>query len=85
MQILKTRRSFRKEFKRQIRLAIIGAIGFTIAYGWKEAIFNTFQNYVSRFLEVTADHFLTKTYTALALTIAGVMTIFVTSYFLKDK
>lgn len=32
MRIFQTKRSFRKEFKRQIKLAIIAAVGFTVAF-----------------------------------------------------
>lgn len=84
MRMLKTNRSFRKEFKRQIRFAITAAIGFTIAFAWRNAIFESFQNFVSRFLDVSADHYLTEIYTAFALTLAGVMFIFMTSKILKD-
>lgn len=85
MEILKTSRSFKKEFKRQIRLAIVAAIGFTIAYSWKESVFSAFQTYVTRILEVAPDHYLTKVYTSLAITLAGVIIIFITSNFLKEK
>lgn len=85
MQILKTKRSFRKEFKRQIRLAIVAAIGFTIAYSWKEAIFSSFQTYVSRFLQVSPEHHLTQNYTAIAITLFGVIAILITSALLKDN
>jgi hypothetical protein len=43
MKILKTKRSFRKEFKRQIKMAIIAAIGFTIAFVWKESLLQILQ------------------------------------------
>lgn len=84
MKVFKTKRSFRKEFKRQIKFAIIAAIGFTIAFAWREAVFSTFQSFVARFLDVTPDHYLSENYTALAITIAGVLVIFITSKLLKD-
>lgn len=84
MHLLKTKRSFRKEFKRQIRLAVVAAIGFTIAFAWRNAVFEGFQNYVSRFLEVDPSHYLTELYTAIAITFAGVCLIFITSSILKD-
>lgn len=84
MRIFKTKRSFRKEFKRQIKLAIIAAIGFTIAFAWREAIFSLFQNFVSRFLDVTPDHYLSNMYTSIAITFAGVLIIFITSKLLKE-
>ncbi len=85
MKLLKTKRSFRKEFTRQIRLAVIAAIGFTVAFAWREAIFDLFQNFVSRFLDLTIEHYSTKIYTAIAITIAGVLLIFLTSKLLKEN
>lgn len=85
MKYFDTKRSFKKEFRRQIRLAILAAIGFTIAFSWKTAVFNTFQSFVSRFLDVPVGHYLSQTYTAIAITLAGVLLIFLTSKILRDK
>jgi len=85
MKYFDTKRSFKKEFRRQIRLAILAAIGFTIAFAWKTAVFNTFQSFVSRFLDVPIGHYLSQTYTAIAITLAGVLLIFLTSKILKDS
>lgn len=84
MRILKTRRSFRLEFKRQIRFAIVAAVGFTIAFAWRNAVFAFFQEEVSRLLAVDPRHYLTETYTALAITLVGVLFIIITSKILKD-
>lgn len=77
-------RSFRKEVKKQTRLAIAAAVGFVIAYAWKEAILDTAVSYVARILDVAPEHYLTHTYTALALTIIGVLIIFASSKLLHD-
>jgi len=84
MQILKTKKSFRKEFRRQIRFAIDAAIGFTIAYAWRESVFNTFENFISRFFDLTKGHYDTQIYTALTITLFGVALIFLTSKLLKE-
>ena len=84
MKVLMTRRSFKKEFKRQIKMAIVAAVGFTIAFSWRQAIFDTFQSFVVRFLDVQPDHYLSENYTALAITLAGVLIIFATSKLLRD-
>jgi len=65
-------------------MAIMAAIGFTIAFAWKEAIFNTFQSFVSRFLDIPTGHYLSQTYTAIAMTLAGVFIIFLTSKLLRE-
>ena len=85
MKIMQTKRSFRAEFKRQIRLAITAAIGFSIAYAWREAIFETFQNFVTRFLDIQEGHYLSETYTAVFITITGVIIILLTSKLLRDR
>ncbi len=84
MNIFKAKRSFKQEFKRQIKFAIIAAVGFLIAFAWREAIFDTFQNFVARFLDVAPDHFLTKVYTSITMTLTGVIIIFISSKLLKD-
>ena len=80
----KTSRSFKREFKKQLRFAITAAIGFSIAFAWRESIFDTFLNFVARFLDVPLEQYLTEVYAALAITIAGVILIFITSKILKD-
>ena len=84
MNILKTKRSFRKEFKHQLRLAIVAAIGFSIAWAWRNAIFDLFQSFVSRFLDIQPGHYLTELYTSIAITLAGVLLILLTSKLLKE-
>lgn len=84
MRIFKTKKSFGKEFKRQIKLAIIAAIGFTVAFAWRQAIFDTFQSFLTRLLDVQPGHYLSENYTALAITVAGVIVIFISSKILKD-
>lgn len=83
--LIKTKRSFRKEFKKQIRFAITAAIGFTIAFAWREAVFNLFLNFTSRILDLSFEHYTTKIYTAILITVLGVLLIFLTSKVLKEN
>ena len=85
MKYFETKKSFRKEFKRQIRLAILAAIGFTIAFAWKRAVFDTFLDYVSRFMDLPINHYTSEIYTAIAITLLGVILIFITSKLLRDR
>jgi hypothetical protein len=85
MKYFEVKKSFKKEFKRQIKLAILAAIGFTIAFAWKRAVFDTFLDYVSRFMDLPTSHYLSELYTAVAITFVGVMLIFLTSKLLRDK
>jgi hypothetical protein len=84
MKILQTKKSFRREFKRQLRLAIVAAIGFTVAFAWRNAVYDTFQNWIARILDVTPQHYTTETYTALGITLFGVLAIFITSRILRE-
>ena len=83
--LIKTKRSFKQEFKKQIRFAITAAIGFTIAFSWREAVFDLFLNFTSRILDLSVEHYSTKIYTAISVTLFGVILIFFTAKLLKDK
>ena len=84
MKHLKTSRSFKKEFKKQLRFSIAAAIGFSIAFAWRQSVFDTFLSFVSRFLDVPPEQYLTEVYTATAITITGVILLLITSKLLKD-
>ena len=85
MKVLKVSKSFKKEFKRQARFAIVAAIGFTIAFAWRNAVFESFRNYVARIMDLAPEHYFTEIYTALAITLLGVFAIFITSKILKER
>jgi hypothetical protein len=85
MKILQVRKSFKKEFKRQIKFAIIAAVGFTIAFAWRDAVFTSVLNYVSKILDVAPSHFLTEIYTAITITVLGVIVILITSKIFKGE
>jgi len=83
MFLFKTKRTFRKEFKRQLKMAIIAAIGFSIAFAWRNSIFSLFQNFLVRFFDLQKEHYLNEIYTSIAITIAGVLIILLTSKIFK--
>ena len=74
--------SIRSEFKHQLKLGIIAAIGFTIAFAWRDAVFNSVQNIVERFTETTSL-VLSNILTAVFITFIGVIVIYITSKILK--
>jgi len=76
--ILKTSSRFKREFKRQTRLAIAAAIGFLIAFAWKDFIFNVIQDSVTDISNLTDIHFIGIA-SALVLTILGVLFIMISS------
>ncbi|MEK6817685.1 MAG: hypothetical protein AABX80_02680, partial [Nanoarchaeota archaeon] len=44
--------NFKKEFKRQARLALVAAVGFIIAFAWKDFVFKVTGDILSKFLEL---------------------------------
>ena len=79
------RASFRKELKRQVRLAVSAAIGFTIAFAWRNAIFDTFQSFVAKSLDLQFGNFVTEVYTAIFISFLGVIFILITSKILEER
>ena len=83
MRMIKTKKNFRKEFKRQLRYAIAAGVGFMILFAWRETIINSTRDLVERFTETT-QVMATEVYTAMLLTVIGVLIILVSSKLLKD-
>lgn len=82
MRVLKTSKTVRKEFKRQLKLAIIAAIGFTIAYAWKETTLQIMEN-ASINIGNTLGLGYSPLFMPLLTTILGVLLIFLFSKLLK--
>jgi len=75
---------FKKEFRRQIRMLIIITLGFTIAFTWRQTIFDTSQAIVQFFLNVQNSTTL-SVLTSLFITILSIILIYLTAHFLKDN
>jgi len=84
MRILKTKRSFKKEFKRQLKWAIAAAVGFTIAYAWRDAVLVSMKDIIAK-LAASNQAALTSIYSALIITFIGVLIILASSRLLRDK
>ena len=84
MRILKTKKSFRKELKRQLKWAIAAAVGFLIAFAWRDAIYNAVHDMVEKFEDSTMG-MTSEISTALFITIVGVLIIILSSRLLRDK
>ncbi len=83
-RIFNAKKSFRKEFKRQLRFAIIAAIGFLIAFSWRNALYRSANSIVEKFTDL-ADVVLSEIYTALFITFVGVVLLLISSKILKEK
>lgn len=74
---------FKKEFRKQIRLAIAAAIGFIIAYSWREFIVTLVASKVGDITKVENLNAVNLT-SALILTVIGVVIILFASALLKE-
>jgi flagellum-specific peptidoglycan hydrolase FlgJ len=83
MRLLKTKKNFRREFKRQVKYAIAAAVGLMIAYAWKESIFQSTQKFVERITE-SAQFVTSSLGTSVIITVIGVLIIIISSKLLKD-
>ncbi|MBS3077867.1 hypothetical protein J4233_06415 [Candidatus Pacearchaeota archaeon] len=75
---------FRKEVKREIKLLIAVTLGFTIAFTWRQTIFDLFEAVIIKFFSSTSQSTL-SVLTSLAITLVSVLLIFLASYFLQEK
>jgi len=72
-----TSSKFKNELKKQTRLAIAAAIGFIIAFAWRDFIIQITDNALARVMNLSPA---TSTLiTAITLTIIGVILIFISS------
>jgi uncharacterized membrane protein len=83
MRLFKTKRSFKSEFKRQIKFAIIAAVGFTIAFAWREYIFASIENLANN-LSIQLNLGQSPIFTPILLSIIGVIIILITSKLFRD-
>ena len=74
---------FKLEFKKQLRLAIAAAIGFLIAYSWREFIFNLSKDFISSLYEKMGPHLVNFT-SSILITLLGVLIIIATSKLLEN-
>jgi len=84
MRMLKPKKSFRKEFKRQVKYAIMAAVGFIIAFAWRDAIINSTRQIVEKF-EATTKTIGVEISTSILITIVGVLIILISSRLLREK
>lgn len=83
MNKFKIGRRYKKEFKRQARSLIIITLGFTIAFTWRQTIFDLSQSLVQLITKTNGSglSILTSTF----ITILSVILILTTTHFLKNE
>lgn len=75
---------FKREFKRQARLLIIVTLGFTIAFTWRQTVFDlslAVVRFITHFESTSALSILAS----ILITILSLSLIYLTSYWLRDS
>ncbi|MFH1607509.1 MAG: hypothetical protein ABIA78_00030 [archaeon] len=81
---LKRERKFRIEFRRQLRMIIIVTISFTIAFTWRQTIFDLSQSFIKLFTN-TQNSSTLSILASLFITLISIILIYLTSHYLKNR
>lgn len=75
--------NFKQEFRKQARFLIIVTLAFTIAFSWRQTVFDAVQTAVQKVLHTQGlpSSFLTST----AITLISLGFIYLTSHALKER
>ncbi len=76
-------KKFKKEFRKQVRFLIVITLGFTIAFTWRQTIFDISQT-MMQFFTKTQSSTLLSILTSVFITILSLIFIYLASYFLKE-
>jgi ABC-type Fe3+ transport system permease subunit len=76
-------RRFRKEFRRQLRLLILVTLGFTIAFTWRQTIFDVAKEFVQFVTDIQNSATL-SILSSVLITLISILLIYLTSHALKD-
>jgi hypothetical protein len=75
---------YRQEFRKQMRLFIIFTLGFTIAFTWRETVFDLSKSLVNLIAHPTNPN-ATSIWASVFITIVSALLIFLTAKWLRDK
>lgn len=75
---------FRKEFRREMRLLIIVTLGFTIAFTWRQTIFDLFYAF-ARWATHANNNAMISVLASILITIVSIVLIYFTAHFLKGR
>nr|MBI4156800.1 hypothetical protein [Candidatus Woesearchaeota archaeon] len=74
--------NFKREFRKQLRLALAAAVGFIIAFAWKDFVLKLTGDALSKFLEL--NPITSALAIAIVITLIGVLIILMSSRVLKE-
>ena len=74
--------NFKREFRKQLRLALAAAVGFIIAFAWKDFVLKLTGKALSRFLEL--NPITSALAISIVITFLGILIILISSKILKE-
>ena len=74
--------SYKEEFRYQLRLVIVMTFAFTIAFAWRQTVFDIIQSIVATLFQPDSEYSSTII-TSVMITIISLFLIFITSKLLK--
>ena len=75
---------YKREFRKQMRMFVIFTLGFTIAFTWRETIFDLSKALV-RWISNTTNPNATSIWASVFITLICTLLIFLTARWLRDK
>jgi len=76
-------RKFKKEVQRQIRMLITITFGFTIAFTWRQTIFDISESLIQSFFNVDNSSTLSLM-ASIFITLISIFIIYLSAYYLKE-
>jgi hypothetical protein len=76
--------NYREEFRKQMRLIIVFTLGFTIAFSWRETIFDLSKSFVQWIAGIKNAN-ASSIWASVFITIVSLFLIFLTAKWLKEK
>ncbi|MBU0760054.1 MAG: hypothetical protein KJ600_00430 [Nanoarchaeota archaeon] len=76
-------KNFQKEFKKQVRLIVIVTLGFTIAFSWRQTIFDAVQTLVQKL--TNSNGLPSSVLTSIVITLISLLIIYITAHLLREK
>lgn len=76
-------RNFKEEFRRQMRLLVVVTFGFTIAFSWRQTIFDAVQTAVKKLTNTNGLSL--SLLTSLTITLTSIIIIYLVSQLLKER
>ena len=74
---------FQKELKKEIRMLVVVTIGFTIAFSWRQTIFDASIAFIKKLFSIT-NEINASMVASLFITIVGLLLIVLSSKYLKE-